>query len=106
MPNIPIKRKNEGKGWGDGTKVRAYTKRRKRQEENTYTGFRPRIYNEAAYYVIREWCDDERINLSLSSLFNAIIPGLKIACENTTEKDEETGRISIELNLGRIEIFR
>ena len=98
------KNKNEGKGWGDGKKVTQYNKKRMSNPENTYTGFRPRVENEAAWYVMRQWCDREDINLSFSALINAILPGLKVSLENTTEISH--GQISIELNLGRIEIKR
>lgn len=93
-----------GKGWGDGSKVAAFNKGRKFNHENTTTGFRPQSGDREAYYfVIRNWCSDPRINKSLSAVFNALLEGLKTACEQTTEKDAN-GRISIEVNLGRIYI--
>jgi hypothetical protein len=98
-----IKSFGQGKGWGDGVGVSSFNRGRKRNPENTYTGFRPRVENEGMYFVIRRWCDDERINKSFSALLNAIIPALKVACENTTERAAD-GTISIELNAGRIDI--
>lgn len=102
MPNEPV-RSPGGKGWGDGVKVKQFNTRRKRNPENTYTGFRPRVHLEGAYFVIRNWCDDERINLSFSAIINSLLVGIKTACEQTTEKDEN-GIVSIEINLGRINI--
>lgn len=94
----------EGKGWGDGSLVRQFNRGRKRNPENTYTGFKPRVGEiEGAYFVIRNWCDDPRINKSFSAIFNSVMIGLKTACEQTTEVDTD-GQVSIELNLGRIEI--
>lgn len=95
--------KGSGKGWGDGSKVAAFNKRRKFNHENTTTGFRPKLEHEGHYFVIRNWCADERINKSFSAVINALLEGLKTACEQTTEKDEH-GRISIEVNLGRVYI--
>lgn len=93
-----------GKGWGDGSLVRQFNRNRKRNQENTYTGFRPRVGAiEGAYFVIRNWCDDERINKSFSAIFNSLMIPLKEAIENTTEIDDE-GQVSIELNIGRIPI--
>lgn len=95
--------KGSGKGWGDGAKVAAWNKRRMTNPENTYTAFRPRVENEGLYFVIRNWAADPRVNKSFSAIINSLLEGLKTACENTTEKDEH-GRISIEVNLGRIYI--
>lgn len=93
-----------GKGWGDGSLVAAYNAKRKCNPENTYTGFRPRVGEvEGAYFVIRNWCNDDRIRRSFSAIFNSLMIGIKVACENTTEVDEH-GHISIELNLGRVTI--
>lgn len=93
-----------GKGWGDGSVVHAYNEGRKTNPENTYTGFRPRVGEiEGAYFVIRSWCNDKRIRRSFSAIFNSLMIGIKIACENTTEIDEH-GNVTIELNLGRITI--
>lgn len=93
-----------GKGWGDGSLVRQFNKGRKVNPENTYTGFRPRTGEiEGAYFVIRNWCNDPRVNKSFSAIFNSLMLQIKVACENTTEIDED-GRVSIELNCGRIEI--
>jgi len=93
-----------GKGWGSGELVRAFNRGRKINQENTYTGFRPRIGEiEGAYFVIRNWCNDPRVNKSFSSIFNSIMIPLKEAIENTTEVDE-FGQVSIELNIGRIVI--
>lgn len=93
----------EGKGWGDGQAIREFNLARRTNSANTITGFRPRVGVEAEYFVIRAWCDDPRINKSFSALINALIPGLKTAVEHTTEVDKE-GVLSIELNLGRIDI--
>lgn len=104
MPHEPITPPPTvtGKGWGDGSLVQAYNKRRTRNPENTYTGFRPRTGEvEGAYYVIRNWCNDPRVNRSFSAIFNSLMIGIKTACEHTTEKDAD-GNVSIELNLGRI----
>lgn len=97
------KQPGEGKGWGNGVAVRNFNASRKTNPANTYTSFRPRTEREAEYFVIREWCDDERVNKSFSAIINSLIPAIKIACEHTTERDEH-GRITIELNAGRIEI--
>lgn len=95
---------HSGQGWGDGSLVRQFNKGRKINPENTYTGFRPRVGDvEGAYFVVRNWCTDPRINKSFSAIFNSIMVPLKVALENTTEVDEQ-GRISVELNLGRIVI--
>lgn len=95
---------NAGKGWGDGKAVRAFNAGRKTNPANTYTGFRPRVGEiEGAYFVIRGWCEDPRINKSFSAIFNSLMIPIKIACENTTEIDEN-GQVSIELNIGRIPI--
>lgn len=100
MPNKPI----VGRGWGDGVAVAAFNARRRRNPENTYTGFRPRVANEAAYFVIRKWCDDPIINKSFSAVINALLPSIKVAMEQSTEVNEETGQISIDCNFGRIDI--
>lgn len=93
-----------GRGWGDGSLVQAYNKRRTVNPENTCTAFRPRAGDaEAAFYVLRNWCKDPRINKPFSALLNSLLQGLKTSCENTTEIDAE-GNISIELNLGRVQI--
>lgn len=92
-----------GKGWGDGSLVRQFNRGRKVNPENTYTGFRPRVGEiEGAYFVIRNWCNDPRINKSFSSIFNSLMLPIKFACENTTEIDEH-GRVTIELH-GRFPI--
>jgi hypothetical protein len=96
--------KGAGKGWGDGQAVTAFNERRRTNPENTYTGFRPRVENEAAFFVLREWASDRVVNRSFSSIINAVLPGLMAAVQNTTEIDTETGEISIEINLGRIVI--
>lgn len=93
-----------GKGWGDGSIVNRFNKNRKVNPDNTYTGFRPRVGEvEGAYFVIRNWCSDERIRRSFSAIFNSLMVPIKVACEQTTEVDEN-GNISIELNAGRITI--
>lgn len=91
-----------GQGWGDGSLVRLFNEKRKTNPENTYTGFRPRIGAvEGAYFVVRNWCADPRVNKSFSAIFNSLMIPIKVACEHTTEVDEN-GSVSIELNLGRI----
>lgn len=92
-----------GKGWGDGSMVQAFNENRMTNPANTYTGFRPRVENEGCYYVIRNWCKDPRVRKSFSSLINSLLPYISVAVQHTTERDED-GRITIELNLGRIEI--
>lgn len=92
-----------GKGWGDGSLVILHSQNRRVNPDNTYTGFRPRIQVEGAYFVIRDWCYDPRIRRSFSALLNSLMLPLKTACEHTTIKDAD-GRISIELNCGRIYI--
>lgn len=91
-------------GWGDGSLVRLFNRGRKVNPENTYTGFRPRVGEiEGAYFVIRNWCNDPRINKSFSAIFNSLMIPLKVCCEHTTEVDEN-GSVSIEVNLGRVTI--
>lgn len=97
-----IKPKEGGKGWGDGSLVRQYNKGRKVNINSTYTGFRPRVgEEEGAFFTIRNWCDDPQINRSFSAILNSILVPLRVACENTTEVDDQ-GNVSIEINLGRI----
>ena len=99
---IHAPKRPNGQGWGDGALVREFNKRRTVNPENTYTGFRPRTGEvEGAYFVIRNWCDDPRVNRSFSAIFNSLMIPIKLACEHTTEIDDE-GQVSIELNLGRI----
>lgn len=93
-----------GQGWGDGSLVRQFNRKRKINPENSYTGFRPRVGEiEGAYFVIRNWCNDPRVNKSFSAIFNSLMVSIKVACEHTTEIDAD-GQVSIELNLGRIVI--
>lgn len=92
----------EGKGWGDGKAVRDFNMRRKTVAENTYSGFRPRLAQEPDWFWIKDcWAADERVNKSLSSIINSLLPYIKVACEHTTEIDTD-GHVSIELNIGRI----
>jgi hypothetical protein len=91
-------------GYGNGDKTKAYAHSRKRNNGVTCTGFRPRIENEAAYYVIKLWCEHPDINVSFSALINSLLQGIKIATQQTTEINPQTNQVSIELNLGRVTI--
>ena len=91
-------------GFGNGEKLRAYSIRRKKNHSVTCTGFRPRIENEAAYYVIKQWCEHPDINITFSALINALLQGIKVATQQTTEINPQTNQVSIELNLGRVTI--
>lgn len=96
-----------GKCWGDGNAVRAYSARRRKpiSEKKVISEFislRPRVDNEAEFFVIRKWCDDPQVNKPFSALLNSLLAGLAYSVENTTQVDPETGEVSIEVNLGRI----
>ena len=91
-------------GFGSGEGTRAYATKRKKDHSSVHTGFRARIDNEAAYFALKAWCDHPDINVSFSAVINCILPGLKVAIEQTTEIHPQTKRVSIELNLGRITI--
>jgi len=106
-----------GKGWG--MKTIANNKQRtkhisQRMSASEFTTFRPRVDNEGAYWVIRDWGTEDIPHLqstngfkptgmSLSALFNCLLHGLSAAVQNTTQIDAD-GNISIEVNLGRINI--
>lgn len=66
-----------------------------------YMGFRPQINHEAAWFVLRHWCDKN--NVKISGVFNALIPFLKIATMQTADVDDD-GDITIEVNFGTIKI--
>lgn len=107
----------KGQGWGNGKGALKYHESRrihisKRMATSEFTSFRPRVSNEAFYWIIRDWGSVEVPHLRqtnghgdrsipLSALFNSLLQGLAIAVQNTTEIDAE-GNISIEVNLGRI----
>lgn len=113
------KRATTGKGWGDGQKAAAFHQSRRkhiteRMSTSEFTTFRPRVDNEGDYWIIRDWgAEDVRqlqidagykpTGISLSALFNCLLKGLATSVQNTTQIDTD-GNISIELNLGRINI--
>lgn len=108
----------KGKGWGDGQAAQAFHRSRKlpiiqRMSTSEFTTFRPRVANEPYYWCIRRWGDETIPNalhkvgfpakpVPLSALLNSILEKLKIAVENTTEIDPETGVISIMLGNEKI----
>jgi hypothetical protein len=71
--------------------------------ENTYTGFRPRVDQEAAFFNLKRWGENPQINKTFSAIINSILDGLNECAKHTTRKHPD-GRITIELNLGEIEI--
>jgi hypothetical protein len=71
--------------------------------ENTYTGFRPRVEQEAAYFCLKRWWEHPQINKSFSALINSLLDGLHECAKNTT-KVHSDGRVTVEVNLGEIEI--
>lgn len=109
----------KGQGWGNGKRATKFHESRrihisKRMATSEYTSFRPRVTNEAFYWIVRDWgsvdvphlkqtAGYKPIAIPLSALFNSLLEGLARAVQNTTEIDAE-GNISIELNLGRITI--
>jgi hypothetical protein len=70
------------------------------KHSNTYMGFRPRIENEPDWYWLKRWC--EANGTTLSAIINNLIPYLKVAAENTTEKHAST--VTIDASFGRIKI--
>lgn len=109
----------EGKGWGDGKKAHAYHEGRRkhitqRMSTSEFTTFRPRINEEPYYWIIRDWGSQDVPDLqqrkgykptgiAFSAVLNSLLQSIATSVQNTTEIDED-GNISIELNLGRINI--
>ena len=70
------------------------------KHSNTYMGFRPRIELEADWYWLKRWCEEN--NTSMSGIINSLVPYLKVAAENTTERHATT--LTIDASFGRIKI--
>ena len=71
--------------------------------ENTYTGFRPRVDQEAAFFNILRWCEHPKVKKSFSAVINSLLDGVNECMKNTTNIHPD-GKITIEVNLGTIEI--
>lgn len=67
---------------------------------NTYLGFRPKIENEADFNTFRRWCEAHRT--TYSAVFNALIPKLKQATQDTTEV--HAGTLTVDFSFGRLAI--
>lgn len=109
----------KGQGWGNGKQASQFHEGRrlhisKRMSTSEYTSFRPRVENEAFYWIIRDWGAQcipnlkaehgyKPVPIPLSALFNSMLEQIAIAVQNTTEIDAD-GNISVEFNLGRIQI--
>lgn len=72
----------------------------KTNQASTYLAFRPRIEVEPDWFWMREWCKKHKT--TMSAVFNTLIPLIKVACENTTEKVATT--TLVDMNFGKITI--
>ena len=72
----------------------------KTSQGNTYLAFRPRNEVEGDWFWMRKWC--EKHGVTMSAVFNTLIPMMKIACENTTEKHATT--TTVDFSFGKITI--
>lgn len=81
-----------------------------RQHQDSTISFRPTQDTEGKFFDLKDRLLPVLKNkkgsqhVTFSSIFNALLPAIHAAVVNTTEIDEETNEVTIELNIGKINI--